>query len=51
MRLISLLLAILMAAPAAAQHAHSATGHDMGGPQETGQSAFAALAEKAKAAL
>lgn len=45
MRLIPLLLAILMAAPVAAQHAHSATGHDMGGPQETGQSAFAALAE------
>ena len=45
MRLIPLLLAIVMAAPVAAQHAHSATGHDMGGPQETGQSAFAALAE------
>ncbi len=45
MRLIPLLLAILMAAPVAAQHAHSATGHDTGGPQETGQSAFAALAE------
>lgn len=45
MRLIPLLLAILMAAPVAAQHAHSATGHDVGGPQETGQSAFAALVE------
>lgn len=45
MRLMPLLLAIVMAAPVAAQHAHSATGHDMGGPQETGQSAFAALAE------
>ena len=45
MRLILLLLAVLVAAPAAAQHAHSATGHDTGGPQETGQSAFAALAE------
>ena len=45
MRLLPLLLAIVMAAPVAAQHAHSATGHDMGAPQETGQSAFAALAE------
>ena len=45
MRLIPLLLAIVMAAPVAAQHAHSANGHTMGGPQETGQSTFAALAE------
>lgn len=45
MRLIPFVLAIVMAAPVAAQHANSAAGHDMGGPQETGQSAFAALAE------
>ena len=45
MRLVPLLLAIVMATPVAAQHAHSDTGHEMGGPQETGQSAFAALAE------
>ncbi|MCF3596311.1 hypothetical protein LZG00_20190 [Rhodobacteraceae bacterium LMO-12] len=45
MRLILLLLAIVMAAPVAAQHTHSATGQDRGGPQETGQAAFAALAE------
>ena len=45
MRLIPLLLAIVMASPVAAQHAHFATGHDLGGPEETGQSAFAALAE------
>jgi len=45
MRLVPLLLAIVMAAPVAAQHAHSPTGHTLGGPQETGQSAFAALAE------
>jgi len=41
MRLIPLLLAIVMATPVAAQHAHSSVGHAMGGPQETGQSAFA----------
>lgn len=45
MRLVPLLLAITMAAPVAAQHAHSPTGHTMGGPQEAGQSAFAAMAE------
>lgn len=45
MRLIPILLAILMAAPVAAQHSHSSAGHTMGGPQETGQSAFAAIAE------
>lgn len=45
MRLIPLLLAIMMAVPMAAQHAHSATGHTMRGPQQTGQSAFAAMAE------
>ena len=45
MRLVPLLLAIVMASPVAAQHAHSSAGHAMGGPQETGQSAFAALAE------
>lgn len=45
MRFVPLLLAIVMATPVAAQRAHSATGHTMSGPQETGQSAFAALAE------
>ena len=45
MRLAPLLLAIVMATPVSAQHVHSSTGHSMGGPQETGQSAFAALAE------
>ena len=45
MRLAPLFLAIVMATPVAAQHVHSSAGHSMGGPQETGQSAFAALAE------
>ena len=36
---------LLFAAPAFAQHNHSGSGHTMDGPQETGQSGFAALAE------
>ena len=36
---------LLLAAPAFAQHNHSGSGHTMDGPQETGQSGFAALAE------
>ncbi|MEM7724639.1 MAG: hypothetical protein AAF376_20080, partial [Pseudomonadota bacterium] len=45
MRLVALLLALSLPGPVAAQHSHSATGHAMPGPQETGQSAFAAMAE------
>lgn len=45
MRLVALLLALSLSGPVAAQHNHSATGHAMPGPQETGQSAFAAMAE------
>lgn len=45
MRLILILLSLSFAGPTAAQHNHSGPGHMMGGPQETGQSAFAALAE------
>lgn len=45
MRLVALLLALSLSGPVAAQHSHSATGHEMSGPQETGQSAFAAMAE------
>ncbi|MGZ2260157.1 hypothetical protein [Roseobacter sp. A03A-229] len=45
MRLVTLLLALSLSGPVAAQHNHSATGHVMSGPQETGQSAFAAMAE------
>ena len=45
MRLVSLLLALSLSGPVAAQHSHSATGHAVPDPQETGQSAFAAMAE------
>lgn len=38
-------VSLLFAAPAFAQHSHSGSGHTMDGPQETGQSGFAALAE------
>lgn len=45
MRFPILVLSLLLAAPAFAQHSHSGSGHTMDGPQETGQSGFAALAE------
>lgn len=45
MRFLAVLFAISMASPLAAQHTHSAGGHAMRGPQETGQATFAALAE------
>ena len=45
MRLVALLLALSLSGPVAAQHSHSAIGHAMPGPQEAGQSAFAAMAE------
>ena len=45
MRLVALLLGLSLSGPVAAQQSHSATGHAMPGPQETGQSAFAAMAE------
>ncbi|MGR3512344.1 MAG: hypothetical protein ACU0GG_06225 [Paracoccaceae bacterium] len=38
-------VSLSFAAPAFAQHSHSGSGHTMDGPQETGQSGFAALAE------
>ena len=45
MRLFFFVASLLFAAPAFAQHGHSGSGHTMDGPRETGQSAFAALAE------
>ena len=45
MRFFLFVAALLLAAPAFAQHSHSGSGHAMDGPQETGQSGFAALAE------
>ena len=45
MRLIPILISLFLAGPAVAQHSHGSNGHAMGGPQETGQSAFAAVAE------
>ncbi|MBT8413184.1 MAG: hypothetical protein KJO30_02540 [Boseongicola sp.] len=45
MRLILLLLFLAHAGQATSQHNHDAATHAVSGPQETGQSAFAALAE------
>lgn len=45
MRFFLIVASLLFAAPAFAQHSHSGSGHTMDGPQETGQSGFAALAE------
>ena len=45
MRFVALLFALSLSGPVAAQHSHLATGHAMPGPQETGRSAFAAMAE------
>ena len=45
MRLFPTLLALSLATSAAAQHNTTSSGHAMTTPQETGQSAFAALAE------
>lgn len=40
-----LIFSVLVAAPACAQHSHSGNVHTMAGPQESGQSGFAALTE------
>ena len=45
MRLILLILNLSLAGQATAQHSHAEGGHATVGPQEVGQSAFAALAE------
>ena len=45
MRFVLVLLSLSLAGQVSAQHSHGDTGHAMAGPQETGQSAFAALAE------
>lgn len=45
MRFPILLLSLLVAAPAFAQHSHSGSSHTRAGPQETGQAGFAALTE------
>ncbi len=45
MRFVLVLLSLSLAGQVSAQHGHGHTGHAMAGPQETGQSAFAALAE------
>lgn len=45
MRFVLILLSLSLAGQVAAQHSHGGTGHAMAAPQETGQSAFAALAE------
>ena len=45
MHRLMLVIAMMIAAPAAAQHSHSAHANKTGTPQETGQSAFAAVAE------
>ena len=45
MRFFFFVASLLFAAPVFAQHSHSGSGHTMDGPQETGQSGFAALAE------
>ena len=45
MRFFLFVAALLLAAPAFAQHSHSGSGHAIDGPQEAGQSGFAALAE------
>lgn len=45
MRFVLILLSLSLAGQVSAQHSHGGTDHAMGAPQETGQSAFAALAE------
>lgn len=45
MRFPILLFSLFVAAPAFAQHSHSGNVHTMAGPQESGQSGFAALTE------
>lgn len=45
MRLAILVLSLFVAAPAFSQHSHSGSAHSEAGPQETGQSGFAALTE------
>lgn len=45
MRFSLFVLSLLLAGPAFAQHSHTGSGHTMAGPQETGQSGFAALTE------
>lgn len=45
MRIHAVLLTLSLAGPAAAQHSHSTTENSFASPQETGQSAFAAVAE------
>ena len=45
MRFPILVFSLLAAAPAFAQHSHSGNVHTMAGPQESGQSGFAALTE------
>lgn len=45
MRFPILVFSLLVAAPAFAQHSHSGYVHTMAGPQESGQSGFAALTE------
>ncbi|MBM1312203.1 hypothetical protein JQT66_18265 [Sulfitobacter mediterraneus] len=45
MRSALLVLSLTFAFPAIAQHAHSGSVHSTAGPQETGQSGFAALSE------
>ena len=45
MRFFLFVASLLFAAPAISQHSHSGSGQMMDGPQETGQSGFAALAE------
>lgn len=45
MRFPILFFSLLVSAPALAQHSHSGSAHTMAGPQETGQSGFAAMTE------
>lgn len=45
MRLIPVLFAVLLATPVTSQQMHSSMGHASDAPQETGQSAFAEMAE------
>ena len=45
MRFPILVVSLFVAAPAFAQHSHLESGHTMAGPQEPGQSGFAALTE------
>ncbi len=45
MRFTYLFISLLLAGPTHAQHNHIGSGHAMDGPQEAGQSSFAALTE------